>query len=111
MPRKSYKALYLHAAGKLTVVREQTALLTRELDRLHGVLAEHAREETIPSMNNFLQVYPHATEIPLYPVSFEAMRAAMRKELPFKENIVEQLGADTGLVNLSWRGKPLVCKP
>lgn len=111
MPRKSYKSLYVSTTARLTAVLEENARLSCELERLRGVLADHAKEETIPSINDFLKVYPLADAIPLYPLSYEALRAHLMKaniQRVYPDGVVVDLA---GRENLLWRGKPLVCKP
>lgn len=110
-PRRHYKELYEQAHVCLRKTRQERAVLLDELERLRGVLASHAEKETIPEIEGFLRDYPLADAIPVYPVSYEAIRAALRKSMPITEDTIEQLEVNEGLVNLSWRGKKLICQP
>jgi hypothetical protein len=106
--RPKYKALFEEMRSARDDEKSRRVAAETELGRLRKILADHAKTETIPEMEALIRLHPKTTEIPLYPLSFEAYKASLHS---LKRYIEDEDFVPSGIECLFFKNCRVVSKP
>lgn len=106
--RKSYKTLYLSAAARANDTKARYEMVEEELARLRGILSYHFEKETLTEMEAFVRNTPSGTDVALYPLSYEAMRAWLKLQ---ERMTTDTLPVSAGFETMRFKDRRVVCLP